>query len=361
MEISALKSQVSTLERTQATAIQSTLSNEMTRLEKSLLKPRLHDLGVQVSQLSEQLKSYSQMPVVEEDNSGLGDTRERQHHTPTPCAATNNPHPGNRGMSAQDRSQPRRVQIKRKRKSSSATRDTPSERLSDKSRGGHDHSKPEGSVGGEAESALSQSSTEDLSTPCDVDLTQHSPSGCSQIISQNVQKLKHYNTSTSQTVPQQMGMRQPQQATSISPSRGPGTKRKRVTGRVSRQRAISFTGTNHKRKVMATPRVMRRSQRLRKPFLNATPVKLAQEEKVVGKEYSRDEGECVDHTRATSMDRQSAVQGSNSSGGGDGSSGRDCDVLEDWLDFQPPQVTPQSADIKPASLTSKTGDHVSQS
>lgn len=360
MEIAALKSQVSILERTQSTTIQSTLSNEMMRLETSLLKPCLHDFRVQISQLSEQLKSYSdhQMPVVKEDNSGLVDTQARQHHTSTPCATMDNLHRGNRDKgTTQGRSQARKVEVKRKRKSSYAARDTLlMEFHQGKSRG--DHFKPDGSVGGEA---LSQSSTENLSTPCDVDLTQHSPSGCSQIISQNVQKLKHCTTctSTSQTVPQQT----PQ--ASLSPSHGPAAKRKRATSRVSRQKNIS---TNHKRKVIATPKATRRSQRLGKLLLHATPVKLTQEEEVVGKGCSRDEGECVDHTRQKSVDKQSTAKcgngrdagdnGDGDSGNGDGGdNGRSGDVLEDWLDFQPPQVTPQSVDIKPAS--SQVGDHVS--
>lgn len=353
-EIAALTIQVSTLERSHTTTLQSTLVTEMTRLEKALLKPCLREIEVQVSQLSEQLRSCTHnqsrsLPATKEADSGT----HASHHTPRIHG---------RGSGTQG-SQPRRVQITRKRKSSSVIRDSLSQSLPE-SRGSH--SKPERSTGG-VELALSQSSTESLSTPCDIDLTQHSPSGCSQVISHNLQQLKQHNhcqqpphsTSTSQTGTQPMGeTHRAQPAASLSPPRGPVAKRKRPTGRVNRQKSITTASAYRKGKVTATPKAIRRSQRLSKLIQNTVPAELTQEEAF---QDSSDEDDCVEQKRALSVARQSSVASSDqqavqcSSG-----SGGNVDVLDDWLDFRPPQDASDTADIKPASLQAHASQTVSE-
>ena len=329
-EIAALQMQVSALERTHTSTLQSTLSNEMTKLENALLKPFLHEFKVQISQLSEQMRHAhtSSVPVIREEDSGLGGTQaDCASHLSTPTAAPMHGH-HNVGSNIQN-SGSKGVQIKRKQKKSSVTNDNFSQSLST-NRGSC--SKPEHNNTRGVEVVSSQNSTEGLSTPCDIDLTQHSPSGCSQVISQSkhAHQLKppHY-TATSQTVPNQKETVQPQKTANLSPSYVPVAKRKRPASRVNRQ-AVTGRG-----RATATPRAIRRSNRLRKPTQKALPLEL------VTKKEADSSDEDVQNLKQNTVDMQSSVAVQCNS------NDRSGDVLDDWLDFRPPNPTPDSTDTKP--------------
>lgn len=318
--------QVSALERTHTSTLQSTLSNEMTKLENALLQPFLHEFNVQVSQLSEQMRHAhaSLVPVIREEDSGLGGTQaDCTSYVSTPTAASMHGHHNvgsNKG-----------VQIKRKQKKSTVTNDNFSQSLST-NRGSC--SKPEHNNTRGVDMVSSQNSTEGLSTPCDIDLTQHSPSGCSQVISQSKHphqlKPPHY-TATSQIVPNQKETAQPQTTANLSPSYVPVAKRKRPASRVSRQ-AVTSRG-----RTTATPRATRRSNRLRKPTQKALSPK------VVTKKEADSSDEDVQSLKQNTVDRPSSVAVQCNS------NDRSGDVLDDWLDFRPPNPTPDSTDTKATS------------
>ena len=326
-EIAALQMQVSALERTHTSTLQSTFSNEMTKLENALLKPFLHEFKVQVSQLSEQMRHAhtSSVPVSREEDSGLGGTQaDCTSYLSTPTAASTHGH--HNVASNNQKSGNKGVQNKRKQKKSSVTNDDFSRTLSTKR---DSCSKPEHNNIRGVEMLSSQNSTEGLSTPCDIDLTQHSPSGCISQSKHALHQLKppHYTG-------HQEGNRetiQAQTTANLSPLYVPVAKRKRPTGRVSRQSVTS------RGRASATPRVTRRSNRLRKPTQKALPPEpLTQKE-------AESSDEDVQSLKQNTVDRQSSVAVQCNS------SDRSGDVLDDWLDFRPPQPTPDSTDTKPTS------------
>ena len=299
--------QVASLEGKHATAIQSTLSSEVTSLEKTLVRPLFCDLQEQLSHLFEQLNSLSHkqsepQSAVREEDSGLGSTQV-DHHTQTDVLSTHShsqAHSGS-GEACGGKTPIRKIQSKRKRKNSSVPRNLPSQSLSTS----HSKSK-EKEVGG----PLAHS---DLSTQCAINITQHSPSGCSQILNGNIRENKHKKCSQQTR----------ESAISLPPSREPVAKRKRCTGGyVSRQKA---TGVHrNEARVLTTPRATRQSQRLSKHDVKPTCP------------YSSSDEECV---KPELEDQQKSVDIRNG-----------VDVLDDWLDFKPPRNTQDSAD----SLTSLT-------
>ena len=370
-EIAGLQRQVSTLERTHTATLQSSIAAEIARLGKTIIRPCLHEVELRVTQLSELVRSCSHginqrksLPEIKEEDSGLGDTllESASYHSstdirPTPSApASSMPvHTTHSVGSATEGSQPQRTQIKRKRKSSCVARDHLSQSLS-ASRGGSSTG-TEALSQGRVELALSQASTEGLSTPCDIDLTQHSPSGCSQIISQNLQKLQQqkqkqqklqYSAGLSLTDTQhaKRGQKGANQAQPVSPPRGPVAKKKRSTAQTNKQKPGTTT-TNMSRgrgRVVTTPKVKRRSQRLSKLLQDHAR---ADRERTNG---DSSEDECVVLSVKPSAKGQSSVAGDqqtvrHSTGGG-------VDMLNDWLDSQSPLPIPESTDTKPASLPS---------
>ena len=371
-EIAGLQRQVSTLERTHTVTLQSSLAAEIARLGKTIIRPCLHEVERRVTQLSELVQSCSHdinqrksLPEIkEEEDSGLGDTllESASHHSSTDIRPTSSApassmpvHTTHSVGSATQGSQPQRTQIKRKRKSSCVARDHLSQSLS-ASRGGSSTG-TEALSQGRVELALSQASTEGLSTPCDIDLTQHSPSGCSQIISQNLQKLKQQKQQQQQQLQYSAGMslmdtqhakrgqKGANQAQPVSPPRGPVAKKKRSTARTNKQKPGTATTSmsRGRGRVAATPK--RRSQRLSKLLQDHAR---ADRERTNG---DSSEDECVVLSVKPSVKGQSSVAGDqqavrHSTGGG-------VDMLNDWLDSQTPLPIPESTDTKPASLPSR--------
>ena len=330
-EVTGLKCQMSSLVECHTATLESTLTAEIARLEKTVMKPCLEKLEMEVSRLlSEQLKSFSpriqssSLPGMRTGDSGIGGTQVTTTTTPPHSHTTTPHHPESNGLTSQTLctdekgtiTQPlRRVQIKRKRK--------PAE--------------PRGDSGALAESQ--RSSEEDQSTPCDIDLTQHSPSGCSQVITNNVKQLRHTITiTTGSTATTSSEKRVPQSKEGkcfmSSPPRGPVSKKRRPTGRVSRQKGLS--GTLRKGRVMATPRITtRRSQRLSKPVIP---------QQQYPESYHEAE-ETVAQVKAEPV--EDSTSGGGGGGGGEGGRGlRGGDVLEDWLGLQPSD-TQESGDTQP--------------
>lgn len=334
-EVAALKVQVSTLGEQHTKTIQSTLSNEVATVLDSILRPSLHRLEAQVSELSEQLKTHlsttqprETSAAVREGNSGVGgdsqQTKNQQHHHPTTTDARVPTHPP--PLSCDDiTAQPRNSQIQRKRK---GARDCNSQ--SNK----NSNSKNPTREGEELMKLLSQSSTESISTPCDIDLTQHSPLCCSQVISDSLQRLKQASTSSQPA--SQLGKIAPKTRPGItsSPTGPPAAKRKRQTGRVKKQRPSPLKAP----KVLATPKVTRRSQRLRKQSAVQPAVRPSQP----ASHTKREEKECGAEQK---IKTEGPGEGRGNWGGGTGSG----DVLDDWLDFRPPPeaVTSSGNEVKP--------------
>ena len=309
-EIAALKMQVSALERHQTATLQSTLSTEISKLEKTLVTPYLHRLEEYLSQLSEQLKAYSRKSLPA--NTKEAENTQTECTVGTPYTITHVRTQCKPESQCSGGSQSK--QIKRRRKSSSVTRDHQS--LTDKAGD---------SVGGGG--VRSQG---DLSSSFDIDLTQCSPSGCSQVISSSVQRPT--TSSVSHTASHRKKAQQ-----SVSPSVGPGTKRKRTNGRVGKRR-----GTGGKRGVLATPKPTRRSGRLSKT--NTAPTEQAPPS--IGSDEQLHVHVCV------KPELEVKVHNGGSSGNVATSGG---DVLEDWLDFKPPQVF---ADTKTPSQTHNVSHNI---
>lgn len=287
-----------------------------------------------MSKLSEHLNSFSpsiqsrSLSKIREEDSGLGGTQITNHtdtHTATPHPEDNiiEPHSVCIDESGTDQALSR-LQINRKRKSA-ATHSV--------SRGSHSNKE-------RTLVTLSQSSTDDLSTPCDIDLTQHSPSGCSQVISNNLQKLKHTTATTStcgshianKTSLQKNKLLEPQQfkADGISsPPHEPVTKRRRSTmGRVSRQKTTQYK----KKTILTTPKITRRSKRLSSKSVSVQYQDSSDDEEV--ELQSQIKSEPVDRNVPTASSVRRGEAGCS-------------DVFDDWLDFQPPPQTQDSINTKP--------------
>lgn len=318
-EVAALKMQVSALEGHQTTTLQSTLSTKISKLEKTLANPYLHQLQEHLSQLSEQLKAHNSRPVSSKTASGSGNTQTRCANSP--YTTTHLDTQCNPESQCSGRSQLETVQIKRKRKSSSVvTKNCQSHTDSNSVKVGR---------------ARSQG---DLSPSFDIDLTQCSPSGCSQVLSNSMQRPSSVGTTVSKTASKKKAL-QIQQA--MSPSGGPGAKRKRTTctGRVGKKRSAGG-----RRGLLATPKATRRSGRLSKK--NAAPITVQAPPGI-----SNDEQPCV---KLVKPEFEMKVQ--NRGNRGDDTTSRG-DVCEDWLDFNPPEVF---ADTKPLP-THTYSDNVSHS
>ncbi|CAI8047884.1 hypothetical protein GBAR_LOCUS26477, partial [Geodia barretti] len=259
-EVVALKVQVSTLGEQQAKTIGSTLPTELAKLVETAVRQCLFGLEARVSQLSGQLKTHvtttqsrSTAAAVREEDRGMGPSPQARHQqchnrsttTTDACVPTLHTAPVTKSSENSGTGQPN-SQIQRKRKGPRDYNQQPSSTKNNSSK----------SRGGEQEKLLSQNSTESNSTPCDIDLTQHSPLACSQVISDSIQRLKQTSAS-SQPASQERKVPKIRPGLPSSPSQAPAAKRKRQTGRVTKQRATAQKG-----KVLATPKVTRRSQRL---------------------------------------------------------------------------------------------------
>ena len=304
------------------------------------MKPCLHRLEVQVSELSAQLRTHRTLnqsrlvpPPVREVDSGSPPARippvttnasvpKLNASMARPCDADNDA-----GVTGQ----PRSSQIQRKRKGQSVTRD----RQPMSSRTKEDSRPQSRATGGGGQLALSQSSTDDLSTPCDIDLTQHSPLGCSQVIADNIQRLRKTSAS-SKPASQQKRVPKTRPSVASSPPLTPTAKRKRQIGRVSKQRGSAQRG-----KGLATPRVTRRSQRLSK---------LSVPQPAAPSEQLR-----PNHGIKQEAGTEKEV---NTEGGGLGGNWTSGDVLDDWLDFRPPHplLTQTSASVKPVSRFQRSSE-----
>ena len=342
-EVAALKVQVSTLGEQHTKTIQSTLSTEVATVLDSVLRPSLHKLEAQVSKLSEQLKTHlsttqpkGTSAAVREGNSGVGidsqQTKNQQHHHPTTTDARVPTHPP--PLSCDDTTaQPRNSQIQRKRKGARDCNSQPNK---------NSNSKNPAREGEELMKLLSQSSTESISTPCDIDLTQHSPLCCSQVISDSLLRLKQ--TSTSSQPASQLGKTTPKTRPGApsSPTGPPAAKRKRQTSRVKKQRPSPLKAP----KVLATPKVTRRSQRLRKQ----SAVQSAGRPSQPASHTKREEEECGAELK---IKTEVPSEGRGNWGGGTGS-----DVLDDWLDFRPPPeaVTSSGNEVKPVSRFQRSSE-----
>jgi hypothetical protein len=335
-EVVALKVQVSTLGEQQAKTIGSTLPTELARLVETTVRQSLCGLEARVSELSGQLKTHvtttqsrSTAAAVREEDRGMGDSpqaRNQQcHHrsttTSAACVPTLHTAPVAKSSENSGTGQPN-SQIQRKRKGPRDYNQQPSSTKNNSSR----------SRGGEL---LSQNSTESNSTPCDIDLTQHSPLECSQVISDSIQRLKQTSAS-SQPASQERKVPKTRPGLPSSPSQAPAAKRKRQTGRVTKQRATAQKG-----KVLATPKVTRRSQRLSNISTAPSTGKPPQPRHTIK--------ECGAKIK-TEEEKSTGVLGA--SGGGD--------VLDDWLDFRPPHEARSSAssDVKPVSRFQRSSEAV---
>ena len=271
------------------------------------MRPCLQELQVRVSEMSEQLQTYhTQWRAGVRETEG-GGRPQKENCPPTnrdACVPALNAPMQQSRQSHKDcgddtRGQwPRNSQIRRKRKGQREQHPQLTTTNTNSRRDSHSGSRTVN--GRELES---QSSTGGRSTSCDIDLTQHSPEGCSQVISSSIQQLRQS---------------QPTLNTAAKPPspvyRAPAAKRKRAGavagggGRVGKQQR------GRGRLLLATPRITRRSQRLGRPpsaqlsRQNPTRARVEQEEPRGG-------------LTETERRRERGERG---------------DVLDDWLDFRPP-------------------------
>ena len=330
---------MSTLGEQQAKTIGSTLPTELAKLVETAVRQCLFGLEARVSQLSGQLKTHvtttqsrSTAAAVREEDRGMGPSPQARHQqchnrsttTTDACVPTLHTAPVTKSSENSGTGQPN-SQIQRKRKGPRDYNQQPSSTKNNSSK----------SRGGEQEKLLSQNSTESNSTPCDIDLTQHSPLACSQVISDSIQRLKQTSAS-SQPASQERKVPKTRPGLPSSPSQAPAAKRKRQTGRVTKQRATAQKG-----KVLATPKVARRSQRLSNISAGQSTGKPSQPR--------HNKKECGAKIK-TEEENSTDVLGA--SGGGD--------ALDDWLDFRPPHEARNSAssDVKPVSRFQRSSEAV---
>lgn len=327
-EISELKLFVSSLRDQFTTTLQTSLSSTITRLLDTL-NPSLQKLEIQISAFSELLESQCQ-PIhhdlvqdMRKDDGGLekeclqrrtDDTHPQFTPSTDACVPTLHgaevTHQNDVGRTSEPSSQSKSSQIVRKRKGVRDYRPDPTVT--------HVSNYPP-LVGGDP-----QYSGGDTSTPCDIDLTQHSPLNCSQIITDKIQRManssqQHLSIQPQSSSQQRNNILQTSRPETIfSPSplppRGPVTKKKKCGGKTRRQKQPR---PKMKRKVLSTPKVTRRSERLNKPSDHQPLVRPRITDLV---EYGEEDGEMAREEDGGLSTR---------------------DVLDDWLDFKPPQ-DPQS-------------------
>ena len=309
---------MSVLERTSTAAIQSTVRDEMGKLERNVIKPSFDELGLKVTQLSEQLTNHTHcpsrpLPEVKEEDSGLGDTLllpaslSSAANLTFPAQSTSEPHT----QHSTSHSQTKKSQIMRKRKKSSARElSLPTDRDSNETAGG---------VG------PSQYPTEDSpSALYDVDLTQQSPSSSAHLLSQSLTRHHDQQQNDEQQKRGRGTARAGQPVASYSPPQGPRAKKKRQTGKL---RPLTKTGTGQ-RGGLSSLRGRRRSQRLSK----------LPPQGHIGRDSSEDEAVAV---------VPSSVGGT--ADGAQGSVGGD--ALSDWLDCS---VTRDCTETDKAALPPST-------
>ena len=341
-EVVALGVQVSALGEGFTRTIQSALSTEVAALVERSVRPILGQLEARVSELLEELKTHiatTQSRVVAGVREGeCSEARNQQCHHPTNPTTTTACVPTLvTGTAPAPVTQPSHCpgassQIQRKRK---GPRDYNSQQPKNNNSSG-----TKGEEGELARVLLSQSSTQSHSTACDIDLTQHSPLECSQVISDSIQRLKQTSAASQGT--SQVEKKAPRTRPGLSPSsssQAPAAKRKRQTGRVGKRRGPT---TNNKGNVSATPRVTRRSQRLSKISAQQSAEKqLLPGVTKCGAKIKREEEKSID------------ILGASEGTG---------DALDHWLDFQPPIEEARGSltggDVKPVSRFQRSSEAV---
>lgn len=289
---------MSALERMSTAAAQSTIRDEMGRLERNVIKPSFDELGSKVTQLSEQLTNHTHCPSrllseVKEEDSGLGDTlllpasHSSAAHLTCPAQSTSEPHTQHSASS----SQTKRSQIMRKRKKSTARElSLSTDRESNEAT---EHTVP------------SQCSTGDRpSVPREVDLTQPSPSSSTHLLSQTL-KRHHDQQQSDEHQKRARGSTRARQPAAYSPPQGPRAKKKRPTGKLRPATKASPS----QRRGLSSLRGKRRSQRLSKLPPQGTICRDSSEDDAVAVVPSSGPG--------LADDAQDSVGG---------------DVLSDWLD-----------------------------
>ena len=334
-EIATMKERILTRDQ-QTSAVQTAVMTELANLGETVIRPCLHEIQNQVSGLSEQLRTYHCQPrAVSGERDGASSQEEnrqqqRQHCgvastdacVPTLCEElqTSSRDQQDRECGDTTADQPRSSQIKRKRKGQrdhqpQTTEDYLSERTVEGGR------KP------------SQGSTDGHSTPCDLDLTQHSPHVCSQAITSSIKQLRQTNQLPKQQRAPQMKLTAPLSPPPPPPPAAPAAKRKRGGGGRRGRQQRGSGGHRGRSVLLATPRVTRRSQRQGRPA-------------AVG--HSLDKGSTENLEECVALKNTTETTGARE---------REVDVLDEWLDFRPSQDTqPLSKAAQPASRFQRSSE-----
>ena len=307
--------------------VEATLSAEMMQFKKTVIEPSFSQLESNLSRILEQLTSLNHYLSKPKEDSGLGDSLLLPaSHDSTNCTVSSSGplYPDLHCTTGITHCQ--KTQIKRKQKHSSAvTRSVNSTSTSVEER---------------ADVVLSQQlNGSGPPTPCDVDLTQQSPSLCTELICQSIQQQQ-------QSLSQRLAAKRRKRAKPSpcsSPPCGPVAKKKQSPSWVSKQRSPVGGDMSCKGAVLvASQRSKRRSQRNRKPILK------------YGVE-NRPPGESEVSQSEPNSPKTDSVQVLQCSGSGD--------VLNDWLDFHTPPLhtstsTSTSRDNSVSMLTYHTGAYI---